>query len=215
MPEDSSTLRAAMDRILGAAPGYSAQQTVGQDVRQGGGLSGPSAAASAEDTVQVPTKTPFSNVSSNISQEGGIYDPNARSREIQKEQLKFSNFAMEETARQRAADLAYQKQMADMQAQSQAEQARMMQDQMNMQNQLLNQQSSLSQPINKYQPPNYSPAPQTTVRPSAYVPPQQPTQTRAMSSAQQYGTNQIYPGSQPSSLGTQQIYPGRIMRIGE
>jgi hypothetical protein len=153
MPEDSSTLRTAMDRILGAAPGYSAQQTAGQNVKQGGGLSVPSAAASAENTVQLSEKTPFSNVSSNISQEGGVYDPNARSREIQKEQLKFSNFAMEETARQRAADLAYQQQMESLQAQSQANEARNMQEQLNMQNQLKQQMNALSQPIARPQPP--------------------------------------------------------------
>jgi hypothetical protein len=52
-----------------------------------------------------------------------------------------------------------------------------------------------------------APVPVRSAPPPAYTPPPQPTKTTAMNSAQQYGTNQIYPGSQPR-LGTNQIYPG-------
>ena len=187
----ASTLRQAMARIMGQGPTLSPEQSA--------------TGANVYTSSLAPTAygaNPVQDTEAALSQEGGVYDPQAKSREIQKEQLKFSNFAMEETARQRAADLAYQQQMANLQSQSQAESARMMQDQMNMQNQLLNQQSSLAQPIPRHEAPQqyaYNPAtvaqtawnPQNVIR-SAPAP--QVRSTSSMNSAQAYGTNQIYPG---------------------
>jgi hypothetical protein len=214
MPEDSSTLRAAMDRILGAAPGYSAQQTVGQDVRQGGGLSGPSAATSAEDTVQVPTKTPFSNVSSNITHEGGIYDPDARRRALEKEQLTFQNYALEESNRRAQAQLAEQKAFSEQMAALDAQNAQSRQQAMVDQQAMMDMMNQMNRPPPQQQQPRYNYTPPPAVAPvSSYtapnnVNPSQPN-TQQIYGAQPRQSQQIYPGTQPSHLGTQQIYPGR------
>jgi hypothetical protein len=198
MADEQNTLQAAMARILGSAPGYTSEQVAPTaDIYTAESAPG---VPGAEDVVQTPLAKPYSNVSANITHEGGIYDPDARRRMLEKEQLTFQNYAMEESNRRAQAQLAEQKAFSEQMAALDAQNAQSRQQALADQKTMMDMMNQMNQPSPQQQQPRYNYTPPPATAPVSYytVPDANPSQQ-----VRQANTQQIY-GAQPKQ--SQQIY---------